>query len=576
MIKRLLIFDMKKIFILLTLILSTMPGYAQLYDLVVAQDGSGDYKTIQEAVYAIGDYDPAGRMRILVRKGNYQEKVVIPASKTNLSIIGESAKETVLTWSEDAKSAKGGLFQSYTLLVDAAGFECENMTIVNEAKTEALTIDVESDRVVFRNCAIKGQNTLFTGNEDSRQMYYNCLIQGSQDFVFGPATAWFEQCVLNAVSDGCYTAASTPADHPIGYVFNKCMFTADASVKQVYLGRPWRNWGAMMLKECQLPACLDPAGWSNGGDAAHESAARFYEYRNSGAGANMNQRVSWSRQVDATSAATVTLKRAFQRKGDAWATNALPTSFQRLHFAFCDEYRGKGSAYKANTLEPAKVPADPVNAVEELVIKLDSLDCTTFVEYVSAAILGRVDNPTPQDSIMQRFVQGLRYRGGKRGNYATRKHYFTEWISDNEKQGTMTDITSTLDGAVSKKKTINFMSTHPTSYPQLAASPQLVNEIKKVEEALSSTEITYLPNAKIIKNYDQIKEGDIIAFMTSTNGLDVQHVGMVWRPDPDQRPQLMHASSTNGRVVITNATIADYAYELKNCIGIKVVRLRYR
>ena len=175
---------------------------------------------------------------------------------------------------------------------------------------------------------------------------------------------------------------------------------------------------------------------------------------------------------------------------------------------------------------------------------------------------------------MQRFVQALRYRDGKRGNYATRKHYFTDWVRDNVKQGMMTNVTETCDGVVRKKKPINYMSTHTKSYPQLAASPKLVEQIRKVEAELSATEMCYIPCSRIIKNYPKLREGDIVAFVTSTPGLDVQHVGMVWRPDPENdRPQLMHASSVNGRVLITNATVADYAFETKNCIGIMIIRL---
>ena len=598
--------------ILFVIALSVIPTYAQLYDLVVAKDGSGDYTTIQDAIFAIRDYKPEGRQRILVKKGVYEEKLIVPSYKTNISLIGEDRDNTILIGHDHAnlytnsgfgiekknqgeQGRKIGTFQTYTLRVDGPGFECENMTIVNDAMThynpnwkqdhkndanvgQAVAVHIEADRTVFRNCKILGfQDTVFNGNEDSRQMFYGCYIEGTVDFLFGPATVWFEGCTIHALADGYYTAASTPASHSVGYIFNKCKFTADASVKKLFLGRPWRNYAAVALKECELPAALSPEGWDDWRDPEREKTARFYEYKNSGAGANRSKRVKWSKEMDATNAAHLTVKRVFQRKGDSWNTNAMPTDFQRLHFAFCDEYRGKGSAYKAGTLEPAKIPADPVNAVEDLVIKLDSVDCTTFVEYISAALLGRVNDPTPQDSIMQRFVQAIRYRGGKRGNYATRKHYFTDWIRDNVKQGIMIDVTDQCDGVVRKKKAINFMSTHPQSYPQLAKSPELVEEIKKVEDELSSVEMSYIPCARIIKNYPKLREGDIIAFVTSTAGLDVQHVGMVWRQDPEKdRPQLMHASSTNGRVLITNATIADYAFEAKNCIGIKVIRLNIK
>lgn len=561
------------ILVVLASLMASMSGYAQLYDLVVAKDGTGDFTKIQDAIHSVEDYRSEGRLRIFVKKGIYDEKVIVPTSKTNISLIGEDRNNTVIS----SHGSSDKYYETSTLRVEGAGFECEDMTVVNDAKTgkPAVAVYVDADRTAFRNCCILGRhNTLFNGNEDSRQMFYGCYIEGDVDFIFGPATVWFEQCTIHALAEGCYTAASTPATHPVGYIFNKCRFSAEPSVKKQYLGRPWRKHAAVALKECALPACIAPEGWFNGGDPANETTVRYYEYKNSGEGAGVAKRVKWSKVMDATNAAHLTVKRVFQRKSDTWESNALPNSFQRLHFAFCDQYRGKGTAYVANTLEPAEIPADPANAIEELVIKLDGVDCTTFVEYMSAAILGRVYDPTPQDSIMQRFVQALRYRDGKRGNYATRKHYFTDWVRDNVKQGMMTNVTETCDGVVRKKKPINYMSTHTKSYPQLAASPKLVEQIRKVEAELSATEMCYIPCSRIIKNYPQLREGDIVAFVTSTPGLDVQHVGMVWRPDPENdRPQLMHASSVNGRVLITNATVADYAFETKNCIGIMIIRL---
>lgn len=594
--------------LVMMLMLCTFTAEAQLYDAVVAKDGSGNFTTIQDAVNFIRDYKPEGRQFILVKKGVYEEKVIIPSYKTNVSLIGEDENETVLIWHDHANmrsdsgwgtdkknegkvGRKIGTFQSYTMRVDGPGFECDNMTIVNDAMThfnpnwnqdrknnaevgQAVTVHIEGDRVVFRNCRLLGfQDTVFNGNEDSRQMFYNCYIEGTVDFLFGPATVWLEQCEIHAISQGYYTAASTPANHPYGYIFNKCKFTTDPSIKAEWLGRPWRNWAAVLIKECELPATINPKGWHNWNDPAREKTARYYEYKNTGAGADRSSRVSWSKELDPKEVAALTINRVFHKSADDWRTNALPSSFQKLHFAFCNEYLDKGSKYVAGTLEPAVIPADPVKNVEDLVIKLDSVDCTTFVEYLSAAMLGRVGDPAPNDSIFKRFVQALRYRDGKRGNYATRKHYFTEWISDNVKQGMMTDISGTFDGAVSKKKVINFMSTHVDKYPQLAASPELLNEVKKVEAELSAGDITYVPSKNIIKNIDKFQQGDIVAFVTSIAGLDVMHVGFIWRPDDNDIPRLLHASSDRGHVVITNTTIADYAFDLKNCIGVKVMRL---
>ena len=248
--------------------------------------------------------------------------------------------------------------------------------------------------------------------------------------------------------------------------------------------------------------------------------------------------------------------------------------FVQLSRVFCDESSDKGTPYVANTLEPCVLPADPVNGVEDMVINLDSVDCTTFVEYMAAAMLAGVKAPDRNDSLLRQKVQALRYRNGQRGNYASRKHYFSEWISDNVAQGLMTDVTESCAGAVHVTKKINFMSTHPQSYTQLSASSELVEQIRKVEERLSASDMCYVPCDRIADNFQNLKAGDIIAFVTSIHGLDIQHVGMVWWPDTKTgSPRLLHASSAKGRVMISPNSIADYASKAKNCVGIKVVRL---
>jgi len=606
---------------LLTLILCFVPFgmEAQNFDLVVAKDGTGNYTTIQDAVNAIRDYKPEGRQRILVRKGVYEEKVIIPAYKTNITLVGEDRDSTIVIWhdhagmrtasgwpcysiaeatkaQEDGLNKRGrkiGTFQSYTMRVDGLGFECENMTIANDAMTywnkhwdqnrknnngvgQAVALHVEGDKAVFRNCRLLGfQDTVFNGNEDSRQVFYQCYIEGTVDFIFGPATCWFEECELHALSNGYLTAASTPADHPYGYVFYRCKVTADKQVTNEWLGRPWRNYASVIFRECELPAVINPKGWHNWNDPAREQTARYYESKCTGPGADQSQRVSWRRELSAKESNELKPRRVLSQAGDRWNSNFRPVDFYDLHFAFCDEHAGKGTPYVGGTLEPATVPADPAKNVEDLVMNLKEVDCTTFVEYMSAAILGRVYEPTnPNDSILRRFVQALRYRQGKRGNYASRKHYFSEWISDNQSQGLLTEITSTLPGAKPQKRTINYMSTHPQFYPQLSASDSLLKSIQQVEEQLSNATTYYVPKALIHRVYPKLQAGDIVVFVCNKKGLDVFHCGFVWWPEREYaEPMLLHASSAVGRVTISKIPIAEYAQSIDFCSGIRILRL---
>lgn len=605
---------MWKLMLVLVLYVAPFLAMAQNYDLIVAKDGSGDYTTIQDAVNAIRDYKPEGRQRILVRKGIYEEKVIIPSYKTNITLVGEMRDSTIIVWhdhagmrtqsgwpgfsisdvikaQEDGMNKRGrkiGTFQSYTMRVDGLGFECENMTIANDAMTywnkhwdqngknnngvgQAVALHVEGDKAVFRNCRLLGfQDTVFNGNEDSRQVFYKCYIEGTVDFIFGPATCWFEECELHALSNGYLTAASTPAEHPYGYVFYRCKVTADPKVTGEWLGRPWRNYASVIFRECELPAAINPKGWHNWKDPEREKTARYYESKCFGPGADQSQRVSWRRELSAKEGNELKPRRVLR-----WNANFRPVDFYDLHFAFCDEHAGKGTPYKAGTLEPATLPADPAAQVEDLVMNLKEVDCTTFVEYMSAAMLGRVYEPTnPNDSILRRFVQALRYRQGKRGNYATRKHYFSEWISDNEAQGLLTEITSTLPSAKTQKREINYMSTHPQFYPQLAASDSLVRAIQQVEKQLSSTSTWYVPKAQIHRVYSKLQAGDIVVFVCNKKGLDVFHCGFVWWPEREYaEPMLLHASSAVGRVTISKTPLAEYAQSIDYCSGIRVLRL---
>lgn len=612
---------MRHTLLLSLLFLLPLAVQAQLYDVVVAKDGTGDYTTIQDAILSIRDYKPEGRQRILVKKGTYEEKVVVPTYKTNISLIGEDRDSCILVWHDHANlqntghfdgvvlgskadamgrnkqpdyvSERGhrlGTFESYSLLVLGDGFECENMTIANDAMTyynpgwretrsnkagvaQAVALHCEADRSVFRNCSILGfQDTVFNGNGRSRQIFYNCYIEGTVDFIFGPATVWMEDCELHSISDGYLIAASTPAENPYGYVFKHCRVTADPKVTGVYLGRPWRNWANVIFMDCELPATMRPQGWHNWNDPKRELTARYAEYQNKGEGARVADRVAWSRQLSAAEASVITLDKVMHQAGSDWHSNVHDVSFDEVVATFLDLKTGRTTPYVGGTVEPKILPADLEKDVEPLIINLKEVDCTTFVEYVTAARLGRLSTLVANDSILQRFVQTLRYRQGKRGNYATRKHYFSEWINEGEELGLMSDVTRQLSGAKPLKKKINFMSANPKYYPQLQ-SDALLAAISDVENNLSMQTNYYIPSALVQKASHGMKHGDIVAFVTDKPGLDVQHVGFVYDPQGSGNPRLLHASSAKGCVTLSDGSLADYAKTVKHCLGVRIIRL---
>ena len=177
---------------------------AKGYDIVVAQDGSGDFTTIQEAVNSVPDFRKKARTTILVKKGVYKEKLIIAPCKINLSIIGEDG--AVITYDDyasklnrfgDEKSTSG----SASCYIYAPDFIAENITFENSSGPvgQAVACFVSGDRATFRNCRFLGcQDTLYTYGVHSRQYYENCYIEGTVDFIFGKSTAVFNRCTIHS------------------------------------------------------------------------------------------------------------------------------------------------------------------------------------------------------------------------------------------------------------------------------------------------------------------------------------------------------------------------------------------
>lgn len=188
--------------------------FVRHYDFVVAKDGSGDFFTIQEAIHAVPDFRKAGRTTILVRKGVYKEKVVIPESKISISLIGEDG--AILT-NDDFASKKNYFGEemstsgSSTCYIYAPDFYAENITFENSAGRvgQAVACFVSGDRAYFKTVVFGNQDTLYTYGKDSRQFYDHCYIEGTVDFIFGWSTALFKDCTIHSLGDGYVTAPST-------------------------------------------------------------------------------------------------------------------------------------------------------------------------------------------------------------------------------------------------------------------------------------------------------------------------------------------------------------------------------
>ena len=269
------------------------------YKMVVAQDGSGDFTTIQEAIDATKAF-PDKRITIFLKNGIYREKVRVPSWNNKLSLIGEDVEKTIITWDDyfdKINRGRNSTFFTWTLLVEADDFYAENLTIENSADPvrQAVALHVEGNRWAFKNCRFPGsQDTLYLTDENCHQFFQNCIIEGTTDFIFGSVTAVFQDCKVVSKADSYITAASTTEGKKFGFFFIECDFIADKGVEEVYLGRPWRNHAKTVILNSYLAEHIRPEGWQNWSKPQAETTAFYAEYNNSGPGAKIQNRVNWS------------------------------------------------------------------------------------------------------------------------------------------------------------------------------------------------------------------------------------------------------------------------------------------
>jgi pectinesterase len=306
------------------------------YHAIVSPAKDAQFKTLQAAIDAAPDNSEKPYV-ILIKPGRYRwQQTLIPKSKRFIHLVGEDPNTTVLSFHlnvyETLKERRLEKLEGITLIAQGDDFSATNLTIENIAgdRGQALALRLDGDRAVIRNCRLLGwQDTLMVNN--GRQYFRDCYIEGRVDFIFGSATTVFENCELRSKAGGHVTAASTPQEKPFGYVFLRCRLTGDdtpwepADTKKgrplATLGRPWRPYAAVAFIECELGDHIAPTGWNNWGKPDNEKTARYAEYKSTGPGANPSARVSWSKQLTDTEAASYTLENILSGS-DAW--NPLP------------------------------------------------------------------------------------------------------------------------------------------------------------------------------------------------------------------------------------------------------------
>jgi len=222
-----------------------------------------------------------------------------------------------------------------------------------------------------------------------------------------------------------------------------------------------------------------------------------------------------------------------------------------------------GTEYVAHTLEQ--------DGDEQLVINLTGFDCTTFLENVLVfARCIRQNKTTFED--YKKELTFIRYRQGIIDGYPSRLHYFTDWIYNNEKKKIVEDITKDLGGE-ELTLDMSFISDNPKYYKQLAENPDFISEIKKQEAEINyCREYYFIPKSKVVEVESKIGNGDIVAFTSTINGLDVNHVGIAVRME-DNRIHILHAPDTGSKVQITESSLSEYVMSIKKHSGIIVMRV---
>ncbi|NDW08704.1 pectinesterase family protein [Dysgonomonas sp. 520] len=355
-------------------------------DIVVAADGSGNYTKIQEAINAVPSNSDR-RTVIYIKRGTYNtEKLIIPANKKNITMIGESRDETIISYhmydcsnAESANKCPADAYElwkdnadlvrtSATLTIQADGFIAENLTLQNTAGPvgQALAITVTGDKGIYRNCNFFGyQDTIYLWTAGKRSYFENCLIGGRTDYIYGAGIALFESCEIRSWGGGWITAPSTPQSQAYGYVFNKCKVTyagdspsPSDNGQKFALGRPWHEYPKVAWLYCEMSEMINPLGWPTKWNMSYADTSadlHLYEYKNTGAGADMSGRANWAglRAMTDTEALNYTVQKVM-----AGSDNWDPTAAAPIVKSYTWTGSANNSWLDANNWNPVGVPAN--------------------------------------------------------------------------------------------------------------------------------------------------------------------------------------------------------------------------
>jgi pectinesterase len=277
--------------------------------LTVARDGTGNYRTLQEAIAAVPDNN-ADRTTIRIQPGVHMGQMVVPRSKPNITFLGADRETSIISYALSVHDpVPPGVrrdLAGYGVVILADGFRAANLTIrqLSGDHGQAIALRIDGDRAIVRDCNLLGwQDTVRL--ERGRHYLRDCYIEGRVDYIYGGATALLESCTCHTKNDGYITAASTDRDQAWGYVFLNCKLTGTRK-DSVFLGRPWRPFASVTYVNCEMDESIRPIGWDNWRNPENEETARYYEVGSTGPGANPSARAPWSHQLTETEADEIT------------------------------------------------------------------------------------------------------------------------------------------------------------------------------------------------------------------------------------------------------------------------------
>ena len=311
---------LKLLVVALSFIVQAVSAIDERSPITVAQDGTGDFTSIQAAINSCRAFQTFEKI-IYIKKGVYKEKLLLDSYLTHIHLIGEDPVNTIITFDDFAGRENMGTFKTYTLKITGDDIWLENLTIENSAGEvgQAVALHVEGDRCIFKNCRLLGnQDTLYAAGAKSRQYFINCYIEGTTDFIFGASVALFDGCTIFSKSNSFVTAANTPQNNSFGYVFKNCILKAAPEVNKVYLGRPWRDFARVVFLDCEMGTHILPEGWHNWDQPEREKTSFYAEYRSKGDGGNSSMRVAWSHQLNAKQAKMYKPENIFKFPGNSW------------------------------------------------------------------------------------------------------------------------------------------------------------------------------------------------------------------------------------------------------------------